>query len=133
MGDPQIGPALAALHAAPGAPWTVRSLASRAAMSRSAFAARFRELLGQPVMAYLTELRMQLAVDLLHRSDRTVAEVATAVGYESKPRSAECSSATSGPSPRCAERCRPDVTVTVPRGDRALHAVQSADCTKLIV
>jgi AraC-like DNA-binding protein len=52
-------------------------------MSRSAFAARFRELLGQPVMAYLTELRMQLAIDLLHRSDRTVAEVAAAVGYES--------------------------------------------------
>ena len=83
MGDPQIGPALAALHAAPAEPWTVAALASRAAMSRSAFAARFRELLGQPVMAYLTELRMQLAVDLLHRSDRTVAEVATAVGYES--------------------------------------------------
>jgi AraC-like DNA-binding protein len=83
MGDPQLGPALAALHAAPAAPWTVGSLASRAAMSRSAFAARFRELLGQPVMAYLTELRMQLAVDLLHRSERTVAEVATAVGYES--------------------------------------------------
>ncbi len=83
MGDPQVGPALAALHAAPAAPWTVGSLASRAAMSRSAFAARFRQLLGQPVMGYLTELRMQLAVDLLHRSDRTVAEVATAVGYES--------------------------------------------------
>ena len=84
MGDPQIGPALAALHAAPGAPWTVRSLAARAAMSRSAFAARFRELLGQPVMGYLTELRMQLAVDLLHRSGRTVSDVATAVGYESE-------------------------------------------------
>ena len=83
MGDPQIGPALAALHAAPAEPWTVGALASRAAMSRSAFAARFRHLLGQPVMGYLTELRMQLAVDLLHRSDRTVAEVATAVGYES--------------------------------------------------
>lgn len=83
MGDPQVGPALAALHAAPAEPWTVGSLASRASMSRSAFAARFRELLGQPVMGYLTELRMQLAVDLLHRGDRTVAEIANAVGYES--------------------------------------------------
>ena len=83
MSDPQVGPALAALHAAPAEPWSVASLASRAAMSRSAFAARFRELLGQPVMAYLTDVRMQLAVDLLHRSDRTVAEVAAAVGYES--------------------------------------------------
>jgi AraC-like DNA-binding protein len=83
MGDPQIGPALAALHAEPAAPWTVGSLAACAAMSRSAFAARFRDLLGQPVMTYLTELRVQLAVDLLHRGDLTVAEVATAVGYES--------------------------------------------------
>ena len=83
MSDPQVGPALAALHAAPAEPWTVGALASRAAMSRSAFSARFRELLDQPVMAYVTELRMQLAVDLLHRGDRTVAEIATAVGYES--------------------------------------------------
>ena len=83
MGDPQIGPALAAIHAAPAEPWTVGVLASRAAMSRSAFAARFRELLGQPVIAYLTDVRMQLAVDLLHRRERTVAEIATAVGYES--------------------------------------------------
>ena len=83
MGDPQVGPALAALHAAPAAAWTVATLASRAAMSRSAFSARFRELLDQPVMAYVTELRMQLAVELLHRGDRSVAEIATAVGYES--------------------------------------------------
>ncbi len=83
MGDPQVGPALAALHAAPAEAWTVGSLASRASMSRSAFAARFRELLGKPVMGYLTEIRMQLAVDMLHRGDHTVAEVATAVGYES--------------------------------------------------
>jgi AraC-like DNA-binding protein len=52
-------------------------------MSRSAFAAHFRDVVGQPVMGYLTELRLQLAVDLLHRGDRTVAEIATAVGYES--------------------------------------------------
>jgi AraC-like DNA-binding protein len=83
MTDPQLGPALAAIHADPAAPWTVRSLASQAAMSRSAFAARFRDVLGQPVMGYLTELRMQLALDLLHRGDQTVAEVAAAVGYES--------------------------------------------------
>ena len=105
MSDPQLGPALAALHAEPAAPWTVASLASRAAMSRSAFAARFRELLGQPVMQYLTELRMQLAVDLLHRGEATVAEVAAAVGTSPTPRSAGCSNATSG-----RHRERPGVT-----------------------
>lgn len=83
MSDPQLGRALAAVHADPAAPWTTATLASRATMSRSAFAARFGEMLGQPVMRYVTDVRMQMAVDLLHRGDRTVAEVASAVGYES--------------------------------------------------
>jgi AraC-like DNA-binding protein len=83
MADPQIGPALVALHADPAAPWTVRALASAAAMSRSAFAARFRDLLGQPVIGYVTDVRMQLALDLLRRGDRSVGEVAAAVGYDS--------------------------------------------------
>ena len=83
MGDPQLGPALAALHADPAATWTVGTLAASAAMSRSAFAARFRDVLGQPVMQYVTDLRMQLALDLLHRGEHTVAEVAATVGYES--------------------------------------------------
>jgi AraC-like DNA-binding protein len=83
MSDPRLGAALAALHEAPAAPWTVASLAPRASMSRSAFAAAFSDVIGQPVMGYLTDLRMQLAVDLLHHGGHTVAEVATAVGYES--------------------------------------------------
>jgi AraC-like DNA-binding protein len=104
MSDPQLGPALAALHAAPAAPWTVNSLASRAAMSRSAFAARFRDVLGQPVMGYLTDLRIQLAVDLLHRGDRTVAEIATAVGYESDASFSRVFKRHLGTSPRQARR-----------------------------
>ena len=83
MSDPQLGPALAALHADPASPWTVAKLAARAAMSRSAFAARFREVVGQPVMEYLTDTRMQMAADLLRRGEHTVADVATRVGYES--------------------------------------------------
>jgi AraC-like DNA-binding protein len=106
MGDAQVGPALAALHAEPAEPWTVGSLASRASMSRSAFAARFRELLGQPVMGYLTELRMQLAVDLLHRGDRTVAEIATAVGYESGASFTRVFKRQFGTSPRQLRRVR---------------------------
>ena len=81
--DPQVGAALAAMHHEPAAPWTVATLAAEALMSRSAFAARFTELLGRPAMHYLTELRMQLAVDLLRHGELTVAEVAAAVGYDS--------------------------------------------------
>ena len=86
-------------------------------MSRSAFAARFRELLGQPVMAYLTEVRMQLAVDLLHRSDRTVAEVATAVGYESDASFSRVFKRHLGTSPR---RLR-QASLTV-RGQRSIRS-----------
>src|ERR1700740_3726063 len=43
--DPQIGAALSAVHDRVNAPWTVESLAEAAGMSRSAFAARFKEAL----------------------------------------------------------------------------------------
>ena len=43
---------------------------------------------------------MQLAVDLLHRSDRTVAEVATAVGYESDASFSRVFKRHTGTSPR---------------------------------
>ena len=84
LDDAQLGPALAALHADPAAAWTVARLASVAAMSRSAFAARFRDVLGQPVMQYVTDVRMQLALDLLRRGEHTITEIAGAVGYESE-------------------------------------------------
>ena len=44
--DPQIGTALSAVHDSVSTPWTVESLAATAGMSRSAFAARIKELLG---------------------------------------------------------------------------------------
>src|SRR6204780_3476516 len=44
--DPQIGTAMSAIHDRVNTPWTVESLAEAAGMSRSAFAARFKELLG---------------------------------------------------------------------------------------
>jgi transcriptional regulator GlxA family with amidase domain len=45
--DPQIGTALRAVHADVNSPWTVELLAAAAGMSCSAFAVRFKELLGQ--------------------------------------------------------------------------------------
>ena len=45
--DPQIGATLSAVHDSVSTPWTVESLAAAAGMSRSAFAVRFKELLGQ--------------------------------------------------------------------------------------
>lgn len=53
-------------------------------MSRSAFAARFTELVGESAMRYLTRWRMQAAEARLRNEDVTVAEVALSLGYESE-------------------------------------------------
>jgi AraC-like DNA-binding protein len=81
--DPQVGTALSAVHDRVNAPWTVESLAEAAGMSRSAFAARFKELLGQSPLEYVTEWRMQKAMELLQQRDKKLIDVARSVGYES--------------------------------------------------
>jgi AraC-like DNA-binding protein len=81
--DPQIGAALSAIHDSVNTPWTVESLAEAAGMSRSAFAARFKELLGQTPLEYVTEWRMQKAMQLLEQRDKKLIDVARSVGYES--------------------------------------------------
>jgi AraC-like DNA-binding protein len=81
--DPQIGTALSAIHNRVNTPWTVESLAEAAGMSRSAFAARFKELLGQTPLEYVTGWRMQKAMHLLQQRDKKLLDVARSVGYES--------------------------------------------------
>ena len=82
--DPQIGAALALIHSDPARAWTVAELAGELAMSRSAFAARFTELVGEPVVQYLTRWRMQVATEALREDGATVAELAGALGYRSE-------------------------------------------------
>ena len=81
--DPQMGTALSAIHDSVNTPWTVESLAEAAGMSRSAFAARFKELLGQTPLEYVTGWRMQKAMQLLQQRDKKFIDVARSVGYES--------------------------------------------------
>ncbi len=81
--DPQMGAALSAFHDRVNTPWTVASLAEAAGMSRSAFAARFKELLGQTPLEYVTGWRMQKAMQLLEQRNKKLIEVARLVGYES--------------------------------------------------
>ena len=81
--DPQMGTALSAVHDSLNTPWTVESLAEAAGMSRSAFAARFKEQLGQTPLEYVTEWRMQKAMRLLQQRDKKLIDVARLVGYES--------------------------------------------------
>ncbi|MFB8007690.1 AraC family transcriptional regulator [Nocardia sp. NPDC056000] len=79
--DPLVAPALEAIHARPGLPWTVASLAAQAGVSRALFAKRFTAIMGTPPLAYLTELRMEEAEELLTATDLTVAQIARSLGY----------------------------------------------------
>jgi len=81
--DPQVGRAVALVHQDPGAPWTLDRLARETQMSRSAFAARFTELAGEPALRYVTRWRMHLATVELARGAR-VGELAGRLGYESE-------------------------------------------------
>ena len=81
--DPIVGRALGLMQQHPEHPWTLESLAREASASRASLARRFRELVGEPPMAYLTEWRMDLAADLLREPDATIGSVARRVGYSS--------------------------------------------------
>jgi AraC-like DNA-binding protein len=84
MRDRRIGQALAAVHRAPGERWSVDNLARIANLSRSAFAQRFTAVMGLPVAAYVSQVRMQLAGRWLRQQDVTVSQVAQRLGYESE-------------------------------------------------
>lgn len=82
--DPQIGRALALLHARPTDAWTAETLALEVGMSRSVFAERFTSLVGHPPMYYLTLWRMHLAAQQLREGHGSVAQIAFEVGYGSE-------------------------------------------------
>ena len=82
--DPRIARALAEIHRAPDQAWTLAELASGAAMSRTAFAQRFRALVGKTPVSYLATWRMQKAAYFLEMGTMSISEIAPRVGYASE-------------------------------------------------
>jgi AraC family transcriptional regulator, alkane utilization regulator len=82
--DPQIGQALTLIQHQPEEPWTVESLACRVSLSRSAFSAKFKQLVGESPMQYVTRVRLTKAAALLRTNSATLVEVATSIGYDSE-------------------------------------------------
>ena len=72
---------LTAVYEDPSQPWTVASMAAHGGVSRAAFAHRFKELVGESPIAFLTDWRISLAADGLRSTDDTVAVIAAQVGY----------------------------------------------------
>lgn len=104
LSDPQIGRAISCIHASPETNWSVASLAAEAGMSRSAFAGRFSDLVGEPSMSYVTRWRMQVALDLLRSGDQSTAAVAAAIGYDSEASFSRAFKRVMGTTPRKASR-----------------------------
>jgi len=82
--DPAVGRALAAIHREPAEPLTVAGLAKQAGVSRSVFAARFQQLLGEAPLSYVARWRIQLGARLLETTEDSVLAIAQKVGYESE-------------------------------------------------
>jgi len=83
LSDAGLSSALQAIHSEPGHSWTLEELARRSHMSRTTFAERFRDTVGMTPHQYLTGWRMQLARRLLAESARSIARIASEVGYDS--------------------------------------------------
>ncbi len=83
MRNPALSRVLRAIHGNVRHGWTVAELARVAGMSRSAFAARFQQVLGCGPIEYLVRWRMALARDALTDGGRNLERLAEEIGYES--------------------------------------------------
>ena len=83
LNDRFVGRTLALVHGRPSEPWTVERLGRLVGLSRSALADRFSEVMGEPIFAFLTRWRLQLAAEALLATARTIESIAHEAGYES--------------------------------------------------
>jgi AraC-like DNA-binding protein/mannose-6-phosphate isomerase-like protein (cupin superfamily) len=82
--DAPIAAALRLMRRDPRSPWTVAGLARHVGMSRTAFAARFRDAVGEPPHSHLTRVRLSQAAGHLATTSRTIASIARDVGYDNE-------------------------------------------------
>lgn len=83
LADDQVAQAIRRIHEDPTRSWTVEELSREAALSRSAFFAKFNRVVGMTPMEYLQNWRMSLAKDRLRAGDSSISEIAYSVGYGS--------------------------------------------------
>lgn len=103
LGHARLRHALIAMHESPAEDWGLARLADVAGMSRSAFAAQFREVVGVTSGQYLQSWRVRLAQRALHRG-QPLKRVALDVGFGSEAALSRAFKAQSGRSPRAWKR-----------------------------
>lgn len=80
--DPIMLKALNLMHHDPAIDWTVEQLAQEVGLSRSGFALKFKQALGDTPLNYLTTLRVFKATKLLQSTDYNLEKVANLIGYK---------------------------------------------------
>ncbi|MDE3202415.1 MAG: AraC family transcriptional regulator [Acidobacteriota bacterium] len=100
ISDPQINKAITSIQRNPAGAWSVKNLAQQVGMSRSIFALKFKEKVGETPMDYLTRWRMLLAGDRLVNSTEPVLSIAISLGYESESAFGKAFKRVMGCSPR---------------------------------
>lgn len=84
ISDRNLGPVIRSMHASLDEGWTVESLARLAGMSRSAFAARFKNVVGEAPLEYLTRWRIHKAIQMLRSGQHSLSAISANIGYESE-------------------------------------------------
>jgi AraC-like DNA-binding protein len=99
LSSPQLAKALTAMHESPGEPWTVEQLAETSGMSRTAFAVKFKQLVGQSPAEYVANWRLTIAQARL-REGVPLKMLAGELGYSSQSALTRVFTAKLGVSPR---------------------------------
>jgi len=84
LNDTRISKALKLMQDSPQNDWTLESLASEIGMSRSVFFNRFKKLVHETPLSYLTNWRIRQAQKLLITDNSNISEIAANFGYQSE-------------------------------------------------
>jgi AraC family transcriptional activator of mtrCDE len=84
LGHPQAGRAVAAMVNEPGRAWTLDELAGLANASRASLVRIFQKTAQVAPLAFLSEVRLELARRKLAASIQSLAEIAAETGYQSE-------------------------------------------------
>jgi len=98
-----------------------RSLLERAGMSRSTFALKFKQTVGESPMEYLIRWRMLLAGEKLVNSSDPISIISRSLGYESESAFSTAFERVMGSSPRQYKRGRNPASPSPSQG-KAAHA-----------
>jgi AraC-like DNA-binding protein len=106
------------LRGRPEASWSVDVMARSAGMSRTSFTTRFRAAVGEPPMAYLSELRLRRAAGYLSTTTKSLREIAHLTGYANEASFSRAFSRRFGHPPGEYRRDQGDIAQRIPVQDR---------------